>query len=290
MRISVLPSLLMVFAALSASVRLVGQPIYRAGITAWNYLSRSSTVGGNFVRDLTQSDFKVFEDGKLQTISTFAFMDVDLSSPTPSLKTPADGIVSSSESRPVLARIYVFVLDDYFLPFGYTDQARRVVRLFVNQYLSDNDIVAVVFTSGAIGEGFTSERQRLLEAVDRFSGKWNPGDPMSLHEVQAISVWKTMRDVASRLSMFGGRRKAVFYVSLDVACKLFGMNSCGEAFWDAIRVAQQTDVSFYPLDPRGLLPRDSSDLTSVVSCIGDSRSRIGRRVPSVRSRGRRAAE
>src|SRR5262249_33921366 len=31
---------------------------------------------GNFVRDLTREDFKVFEDGKAQTISTFSIVDI----------------------------------------------------------------------------------------------------------------------------------------------------------------------------------------------------------------------
>ena len=33
---------------------------------------------GNFVRDLTKDDFQVFEDGKLQTISTFTLVDIPI--------------------------------------------------------------------------------------------------------------------------------------------------------------------------------------------------------------------
>jgi VWFA-related protein len=244
-------------AALCTPIQVNGQTVYRSAVTYVEIPVRVIDDRGLFVRDLEKSEVSVFEDGAKQIISTFALVDVQ-STPFTNLPSARTGRLAEATNP---ARVYVFVLDDYFLPFAYTSQVKRIVRLFIDNDLKDRDTVALIFTSGVTGTDFTSDRTELLRSVDLFIGKWNPRDVPSLHEVQAMSVWRTMRELAVRLAVFPGRRKAVFFVSQDIACNLFGMSSCGQVFREAIRSAQQADVSFYPVDPRGLLPANSPDIS-----------------------------
>jgi VWFA-related protein len=63
------------------------------------------------------------------------------------------------------------VVDDLGLSAESLGRTRDALRQFVNQQMQPGDLVAIVQTSGGIGvlQQFTSDRQRLLAAIDRIS-------------------------------------------------------------------------------------------------------------------------
>ena len=131
---------------------------------------------GNFVRDLKQTDFQVFEDGKPQSITTFALVDIPNGAgdhPAPSLAVrPVEPDVRSNEQA-FNGRIYVMVVDDLHTGFGRTGRVRAAARQFVEQHLGANDLMAIVHTAGS-SEGnqeFTGNRRLLVAAIDRTLGR-----------------------------------------------------------------------------------------------------------------------
>src|SRR6476661_4411519 len=129
---------------------------------------------GQFVRDLSQEDFQVFEDGKRQTISTFSLVDIPIERYDRPLFSPRpiERDVQTNE-RPFDGRVYVMILDDLHVAMQRTSRVRAAARQFIEQRLGANDLMAVLFTGGRSQDAqeFTSNKRLLLAAVDKFMGR-----------------------------------------------------------------------------------------------------------------------
>ena len=104
---------------------------------------------GAFVRNLTQDDFEILEDGKPQSPSVFSLIDLPIERPfMPRDATePIESDVRAT-TRTFDGRIYVFLLDDLHTAFTRTQRVRDAAKQFIHQYLGANDLAAVVYTSG----------------------------------------------------------------------------------------------------------------------------------------------
>src|SRR5688500_7939587 len=80
---------------------------------------------GQFVRNLKQEDFEIFEDGKPQAISAFSIVDIPVERLQRPLyaPTPIEPDVKSNE-RPFDGRIYVMLIDDLHIYGGRTARVR----------------------------------------------------------------------------------------------------------------------------------------------------------------------
>jgi hypothetical protein len=78
--------------------------------------------------------------------------------------------VASNESAQVDGRVYLFVLDDDHTESGDTLRVRQLMHQFISEWLSANDLAAIVMTSGVRAQNFTRNRRLLRDAVDRFIG------------------------------------------------------------------------------------------------------------------------
>jgi VWFA-related protein len=129
---------------------------------------------GQFVRTLTKDDFQVLEDGKRQTISTFALVDIPIERYDRPLFSPRpiERDVQTNE-RPFDGRVYVMILDDLHVAAQRTARVRSAARQFIEQRLGANDLMAVIFTGGRAQDAqeFTSNKRLLLNAVDKFTGQ-----------------------------------------------------------------------------------------------------------------------
>src|SRR6516165_9293759 len=129
---------------------------------------------GNFVRDLTKDDFQVFEDGKLQTISTFTLVDIPIERLERPLfaALPIEPDVQTNE-RPFDGRVYVLILDDLHTDPFRTQRVKLAAHQFIERHLGSNDLMAVLFTGGRSRDAqeFTTNKRLLLAAVDRFMGQ-----------------------------------------------------------------------------------------------------------------------
>jgi VWFA-related protein len=221
------------------------------------------------VRGLTAGDFVVREEGKPRPV--VAVSEVVL----PALAREAgDGTLRSSwtaEIPPDIgtnqqdeARLFVIVLDDALVPHDprIAESAKEVGRAVVGR-LTALDRAAVVFTSNATSaQGFTSDRQRLLAAIDSFTPRGKrryAGDWMTLADTNGeASSAKTLSNVADHLVNLPGPRKTVFYVSPGIPVDLKRLapgTQEGQVMDEIHRVfakALRANVTIHAIDPGGL--------------------------------------
>ena len=131
---------------------------------------------GNVIKDLAKEDFEVFEDGKPQTPSVFSLVDIPIERPLTSYGTqPVEPDVRSI-TRSFDGRLYVVVLDDLHTSALRSQLVRDAAKRFIQHYVGENDLVAVVHTSGRedAAQELTGNRQFVLAAVDKFFGRKLP--------------------------------------------------------------------------------------------------------------------
>jgi VWFA-related protein len=292
-------------------------PAQRPGATFQtevNYVDVDTVVTdqqGNFVRGLTKGDFELFEDGKPQKLDVFSAVDIPVEPQNPLTFGGRQGS-SDVRSNPAVSagRVYVIVLDDLNTSFTRSIFVRRVARQFIQQNLGANDVASVLYTSSRTeaSQEFTSDRQLLLAAVDKFVGRklrsatldaldvyyqqqalaassptddpapGTPSDPMKSSALndplqgartldfedmergeRARRVLNELRDLAEYLAGVHGRRKALLLFSEGIdynVMDVFGARAASDvqiATRDAIAAAARSNVSFFTIDPRGLV-------------------------------------
>ncbi len=257
---------------------------------------------GMFVRNLTKDDFQVLEDGKPQTISSFAVVDIPVERATRPLfaKQPVEPDVQTNE-RPFDGRVYVMVLDEPHTDPANTPLVRLAARKFIQEDLGANDLMAVVFARGVqggadYGQEFTNNRRLLADAVDKFQGtkprsstlerldQFNNtaaaraagaspdiSDPLVFErEYNARSMLDELTAVSDWFGNVRGRKKSILFFSQGIDYDIHDVFNNRAAsmiqsrMQDLIRSATKSNVSIYAIDPRGLqaLSDGNIELTS----------------------------
>jgi len=234
-------------------------------------------------RGLRAEDFTIVENGRPQTVSTFAA--VDLPDPEPVTTTWMREIAPDVRTNEEVTdrRLLVLVMDDATIPFDpvMVKSARQIARTAIER-LGPNDLAAVVFTrDNRNAQDFTSDRARLLAAVERFeAGSRTVGLPRDgamlaiAEEPLFLSSVGTLASAADQLAAIPQRRKALVYVSVGVPVDLEtaaapavpGISGAGggsialagmhsrliDRLNNVFRKAQLANVNIYPVDPAGL--------------------------------------
>jgi VWFA-related protein len=200
---------------------------------------------GNYVRDLKQKDFKVWEDNKEQTIKSFSF-EADPASPL--------------NNQP---RYMVLFFDNSTMSFGEQAQARKAATSFIDANAGPNRQMAIVNFSGSlqIAQNFTSDVERLKAIV---AGTKIPVGPLpndtsagglgrAAANFGTRNVIMAIRDLAKNLSTIPGRKSlllltAGFRVSPDILSDVTA----------TIDVCNRSNVAIYPIDVRGLVAGSAS--------------------------------
>src|SRR5687767_13518357 len=136
------------------------------------------TKDGKPVRDLKAEDFEIFEDGRKQTITSFAYISnvpSSTTSPTPTADT-ADrdkSVPAPPLKRDDPRRTLAIVVDDLGLSAESMSDVRRQLRKFVAEQIQPYDLVAIIRTGSQIGalQQFTNDKRLLNRAVDQL--RWN---------------------------------------------------------------------------------------------------------------------
>ncbi len=226
------------------------RPTFRAQI---DYVEVSVIVtddNGDLVKDLKASDFEVFEDRQLQTVSVFTpvVIPVDRFERTIVDGKPLTYDVNTNEGVRD-GRVYVIVLDDFHIGPLRGSQVKVAAKKFIEEYVAPNDMVAVIHASGRsnASQEFTTNKDLMIAAVDKFIGmklrsstierleyyrRQVPGRPQQdgndgyaqerdriLDQLDperayyARSAMETLRNTSRLLDTVNGRRKAVLYFS-----------------------------------------------------------------------------
>jgi len=253
---------------------------------------------GGFVRDLTQDDFEILEDGVPRTIDRFSLVDIPIAErESPLYVTEPIEADTATNARAFDGRLYLIVLDDLHVAPLRTSMARAAARDFIEHRLGANDHAAVVTTRGGSFalQGFTTNRRILLDAVNGFVGQklesatlmaantpgvvdrdqgvdaqFAPGsEPVRLQRaIDARAAVLTLRNAAEFLAGIRGRRKALIFISEGIDYDVYdALNDAqaadvAAASREAVAMATRANVAIYAIDPRGLtsLVDDSVEL------------------------------
>jgi VWFA-related protein len=214
------------------------------------------------VRGLTQADFTIGEDGRPQTIETFAVVDLP-AGPSSFSNWSRDVVQDVATNTGVeVERLVVIVMDDGIADsrdLAATASAKEIGRNVVDA-LGPQDLAAVVYTGDdRNAQEFTHDRARLNAAVDRFKPGTVPGSSERTLQILA-AIAKTLGSVRER-------RKSIIWVSSGIpyAIPEPGVPSRMDLlyyFWSlALTEARLANVNVYPVDPGGL-KATSLDVTS----------------------------
>ena len=150
-----------------------------------NVITINATVTdkqGKPVTDLKQSDFKIFEDGKLQEINTFAQESYIPDIKSSQSSAPATSTPSTPQPSVVLQsfkpRMISLVIDD--LTVGSIEYYPRMIaalKEYVKNDLEPFDQVAILSGSTQLQLSFTDDRQLLQERIAGMLGKINLNVP-----------------------------------------------------------------------------------------------------------------
>jgi VWFA-related protein len=242
------------------------------------------------VRGLTASDFRVTIDGEARPIVGFDAVELPdrISGAAGWLRdVPPD--VSTNGFRP--DRIVVLLLDDWNAPEGASGAiaVRKIGRAILDE-LGPADLIAVVYPFiNERGVGFTTDRRRLGETIDKFtSAKLTMPGPGGACPDNSC-VLHAMEGIARATRAWPDRRKLLIYVSPQGYYQYGPSNieqnnsEANAASYDStpdlmrvFRELQRANVAVYQFDPRGIeeqLPgftASSTMPTGGVSGVGGS--------------------
>jgi VWFA-related protein len=132
---------------------------------------------GAVVRDLTQADFQILEDGKVQAASQFFVVtrarSAGAAAPAAATAPSPPGAAVPSATAPTAGdaapgRQVVILVDDLHIGLQGMVEAKRALRRFVDEVAAADDSIAVVTTSGAGPiQQLTRDRAVLGQAIER---------------------------------------------------------------------------------------------------------------------------
>jgi VWFA-related protein len=183
---------------------------------------------GNFVPDLKQDEFEIYEDGIKQDISQMTVVTggrvTNVLAPPP--PPPPEGIILPP-SRPrtdVSGRIFLFFVDDLHLQFHNTGRVRELFKKISKELVHDGDMFGIVSSGpSSIAIDMTYDKNRLDEAIKKIAGNElkptdiinGPSGAEGPSEVRyrAHVAFSTVNDLLNNLEQVHNRRKALVYVS-----------------------------------------------------------------------------
>ena len=153
------------------------------------------TKNGKPIKDLKAEDFELFEDGRRQEITSFAYVSnvANNAGAIPNTGSKDPNTASDPASPPptpteVPRRRIAFVVDDYGLSAQSMAEVRRQMRKFIDEQLNANDLIAIILTSRAKREqpNFTNDKSRLNQAWEQVV--WNQCSRVGVKQMPRVGA------------------------------------------------------------------------------------------------------
>jgi VWFA-related protein len=197
---------------------------------------------GNYVHDLTQKDFKVFEDNKPQQITSFS-SESDANGPNKNQR-----------------RYMVLFFDNSTLDFGQQAIARKAAVQFINANAGPNRVMSIVNYTGSlqITQNFTDDVDKLRAAASGIKGSAVASNETASAAGPSISAAEiafgvntgilALRSLVKNLANVPGRKSLIlltggFRLVPEIMSDMEGL----------IDVCNKANVAIYPIDVRGLV-------------------------------------
>jgi VWFA-related protein len=174
---------------------------------------RAEDATGRLMRDLTSSDFRVFENGKRQTLSGVSLVDLPIVRPSPGVQPIARDVASNLNGTP--GRSYVLLMGDSMLSEvrrpGVSAAYGTLAREFIEKHLMPGDLAGLVTTpsTSRMSRSLTKDHGALLEAIGRI-----PSDAHVTENNESLN--EKFAAVADYLggAPGGGRRAIVTFMTM----------------------------------------------------------------------------
>ncbi len=218
---------------------------YNTGATLVEVVAFVSDKSGRPLNGLTREDFSLEEDGVRQELTHFSFVELprdtvrptEAPAPAPTLRTDVFGNWDRS------GRSYVIVLDAQHVDPLRTGSVKQQARKFINTYVQAGDAVALVTLGGPGNQSFTSDKARLIAAVDSFVGGKSRSAAMNVLESQmraaddspardfetatkaadARTLFDSIRMICSSVGTVPGRRRSIVLFSEGIELDMTDM-------------------------------------------------------------------
>jgi VWFA-related protein len=119
------------------------QPTFRAGAN-FVRVDIYPTIKGVAVRDLTQNDFEILEDGVPQKIESFEYVNVRGAGPEAEQHEPSSIAESRQIAETTKGRLFVIFLDTYFIDLAGSHRLQRTLVNFLHRVVGPDDMYAVM--------------------------------------------------------------------------------------------------------------------------------------------------
>ncbi len=240
---------------------------------------------GKPVTNLKKEDFRVLEDGKPQTLTVFEFQSLS-SEKLPAVEVPQYDPKALREEAPAERpsfsdrRALALFFDMAGMPPADQIRAREAAIKFLSTQLTTADLVALYTFSNTLKTvvDFTDDRERLIRAVQGFRATDLIDDPASNANVDdpdaangdlaadeaEFNVFNTDRrlgaleDLVNQLAKIPEKKAVIYFAS--------GVSKTGvenqSQLQSTVNAAVKANVSFYPIDARGLQVAAGLDASS----------------------------
>ena len=313
-----LASLLIVAGAMlpyrSAAARQDSAPRFRTGVDVVEVAVLARDSAGKPVTDLTREEITVLEDGVRQPLVAFERVALPARpAAVPPLRPApvAQDVASNESSAP--SRVFVLVLDSNHVAATRVRVVRDSARQFIENHVGPDDYVAV-FSPGGIAaatQDFTTDKARLLAAVDQFTGMKmvsaiievdreqaaaerggrgavamhggkDPSD--SERSDRALALSGTLEALAAHLERIPGRRKSLLlfsegvdYNTADVLGEVQrNASDVMRGMSRAIGALMRTNVAVYADRSEGREPGGRGSARDAADFAGGDAQRLGR--------------
>src|SRR5579863_1914492 len=252
-----------------------------------NVVARDSKTG-ELVKDLKQSDFSIYENGKQQQIATFDFQSVDQA--TPLNEATVSGLVASKSNPgapPIVARpedlrnhrLIVMFFDLTSMQPEDLDRSVQAAKDFLQKKMQPADLIALVSLGDTLNvdQDFTADKDALVREVGAYNGTQGQGfaqgasansnqvedttgytpDESEYNDLNTDRELFALRAVAKSLEKIT-EKKSLLYFSGGISRD--GIENQA-SLRTAINAAVRANLAIYSVDTRGL---------QAVSPLGDA--------------------
>src|SRR5687767_5503009 len=227
MAMRITAAILMAISAVQISSAQNQTPTFTASVDLVRTDAIVRDARGQFIADLKDGEFEVYEDGVKQQIVSLTMIHGGreynvLSPPAPR----RDGLILPA-NRPrsdTAGRIFVIVIDDFHLEPALTPKTRQILGQMLRDLIHDGDMFGIVSTGySSISEQLTYDPQVLESAIRRIQGggltpreiiqgAQGSQGPTELRH-RAHVAFSLAYDQMRNLEKVQNRRKAVIYIS-----------------------------------------------------------------------------
>ncbi len=262
---------LAIIVALTAALSTQQAPVFRTAVQLVTVDVVVTDADDRPVKGLTKDDFEIVDRGRPQTVSDFRFLDIPLTrTELADLKAlPRAPDVASNVSPSPDSRLFVLIVDTLHTLESEIVPMKQVMTEFI-QSISPLDEVAIVFPNRSdLGTNFTTDRQRMLAAVEDVRAA--SGFAIDALGFAATAAGRgpiegdragrglafTLKHTALALAGSAHPRRAIVLVGAGSPANMSGNENTRwlvfEEFKDVYQTARESNVPIYALDPRGMV-------------------------------------